>query len=209
MNTLEKLENAEEDAAEKLSDLLEQASSGTPSEPLKKEILSAANQLVRKERQVEAVSKIVESAMLQKKPELSEALSAAVRSAKERAEETSAILASWSDDPSECKRTPANMELLARVQKSPALRDASKYLGRFRELLSQGRKNGFVYGRGETYSLELGNDLGRALTSELSMLAMPETIPPVSEKIPAEADQVVPQKRTRHQGYGRHYMLSG
>ena len=69
------------------------------------------------------------------------------------------------------------MELLARVRKSPALRDVSKYLGRFRELLSQGRKNGFTYGRGETYSLELGNDIGRALTSELSMLAMPETIP--------------------------------
>lgn len=104
MNTLEKLENAEEDAAEKLSDLLEQASSGTPSEPMQKEILSAANQLVRKERQVEAVSKIVENTMLQEKPELSEALSAAVRSAKERAKETSAILSSWSDDPADCKR---------------------------------------------------------------------------------------------------------
>lgn len=33
------------------------------------------------------------------------------------------------------------------------------------------------YGRGETYSLELGNNLSRALTSELAMLATPETIP--------------------------------
>ena len=178
MNTLEKLEHAEEDAAQKLHDLLEQASSGkAPSEPLQKEILSAANQLVRKERQVEAVSKIVQNTMIQKKDELSEALSAAVHSAKERAEETSAILSSWSDDPADCKRTPMNMELLARVRKSPALRDVSKYLGRFRELLSQGRKNGYVFGRGETYSLELGNDIGRALTSELSMLAMPQTVP--------------------------------
>ncbi len=178
MNTLEKLEHAEEDAAKKLNDLLEQTPSGkAPSEPLQKEILSAANQLVRKERQVEAVSKIVENTMLQKKDELSEALSAAVHSAKERAEEASAILSSWSDDPADCKRTPMNMELLARVRKSPALRDVSKYLGRFRELLSQGRKNGYVYGRGETYSLEFGNDIGRALTSELSMLAMPQTIP--------------------------------
>lgn len=32
-------------------------------------------------------------------------------------------------------------------------------------------------GRGETYSLELGNNLSRALTSELAMLATPETIP--------------------------------
>lgn len=37
--------------------------------------------------------------------------------------------------------------------------------------------NGFTYGRGEKYSLELGSDLSRALTSELAMLAAPETLP--------------------------------
>lgn len=34
-----------------------------------------------------------------------------------------------------------------------------------------------AYGRGEKYALELGNDLSRALTSELAMLAVPETLP--------------------------------
>ena len=178
MNTLDKLENDEEKAAKKLGELLDQAdSSSTPSEPLKKEILSAANALARKERQVEAVSRIVENGILQRKDAFSTALSDAVHSAKERAEEVNAILSSWSDDPADCKRTPMNMELLKRVRQSPALRDVSQYLGRFRELLTQGKKNGYVYGRGETYSLELGNDMGRALTSELSMLAMPQTIP--------------------------------
>lgn len=57
------------------------------------------------------------------------------------------------------------------------LRDVSKYLGRFRELLAQTKKNSYAYGRGETYSLELGDNLSRALTSELAMLATPETIP--------------------------------
>jgi len=33
------------------------------------------------------------------------------------------------------------------------------------------------YSRGEKYSLELGSDLSRALTSELAMLATPETLP--------------------------------
>ena len=57
------------------------------------------------------------------------------------------------------------------------LKDISKYLGRFREIFAQAKKNSYAYGRGETYSLELGNNLSRALTSELAMLATPETIP--------------------------------
>ena len=57
------------------------------------------------------------------------------------------------------------------------LKDISKYLGRFREIFTQAKKNSYAYGRGETYSLELGNNLSRALTSELAMLATPETIP--------------------------------
>ena len=57
------------------------------------------------------------------------------------------------------------------------LKDISKYLVRFREIFAQAKKNSYAYGRGETYSLELGNNLSCALTSELAMLATPETIP--------------------------------
>lgn len=63
------------------------------------------------------------------------------------------------------------------MRESTALRDISKYLGRFREMLAQKKQNGYAYGRGEKYSLELGGDLSRALTSELAMLATPETLP--------------------------------
>lgn len=66
---------------------------------------------------------------------------------------------------------------MERVRASEALRDVSRYLGRFREIFAQGKRNGYAYGRGEKYSLELGNDLSRALTSELAMLAAPETLP--------------------------------
>lgn len=41
----------------------------------------------------------------------------------------------------------------------------------------QGKRNGYTFGRGEKYSLELGNDLSRAVTSELAMLASPLTTP--------------------------------
>lgn len=66
---------------------------------------------------------------------------------------------------------------MERARRSDTLRDISKYLGRFREIFAQCKRNGFAYGRGEKYSLELGNDLSRALTSELAMLATPQTQP--------------------------------
>ncbi len=63
------------------------------------------------------------------------------------------------------------------MRQSPVLRDISRYLGRFREIFAQGKRNGYAYSRGEKYSLELGRDLSRALTSELAMLASPQTVP--------------------------------
>ena len=65
----------------------------------------------------------------------------------------------------------------AEFRRSKTLQDISRYLGRFREIFAQGKRNGYAYGRGEKYALELGNDLPRALTSELAMLAVPETLP--------------------------------
>ena len=64
-----------------------------------------------------------------------------------------------------------------KVRKSKTLLDISKYLGRFREILAQGKKNGYAYGRGENYSIELGNNISQAITSELAALAIPATIP--------------------------------
>jgi hypothetical protein len=63
------------------------------------------------------------------------------------------------------------------VRESQKLLEISKYLGRFREIFAQGKKNAYSYGRGETYSVELGNNLSRTLTSELAMLSAPETLP--------------------------------
>lgn len=101
----------------------------------------------------------------------------AVADAAEKAKKVQSIIGAWSSDPGNLQRTPENLTLLKRVRESAALRDISKYLGRFREMLAQKKQNGYAYGRGEKYSLELGDDLSRALTSELAMLAAPETLP--------------------------------
>ena len=88
------------------------------------------------------------------------------------------IIGAWSDDPGNLEKNEANADLLALVRKSQVLRDIAKYLGSFREIFAQGKRNGYAYGRGEKYALALGHDLSRALTSpELAMLASPQTVP--------------------------------
>ena len=75
------------------------------------------------------------------------------------------------------ERNEVNAALLAHVQENPNLKAIARYPGRFREMFRRGKRNGYAYGRGEKYSLELGNDLSRVLTSELAMLASPLTAP--------------------------------
>ena len=176
LNTLEKLETARDAAAEELAELLAQAT-GETAETDKQALINAANRLDSKQRQVEAVSQMMDTTMLRQIETVDMAVSAAVQAATERAREVQSIIGAWSDEPMNMCRTPENLALLERVRQSTVLKDISKYLGRFREIFAQSKKNSYAYGRGETYSLELGNNLSRALTSELAMLATPETIP--------------------------------
>lgn len=178
LHTLEKLEQSEEQAAKRLNDLLEQRSASHRSDPaLEADVVKAANEAEGRRRQVAAVTKLIDDSALQGRDEIKSIVQAAVATAAERAEDVQGIIGAWSSEPGNLNRTPENLALLKRVRESAALRDISKYLGRFREMLAQKKQNGYAYGRGEKYSLELGSDLSRALTSELAMLATPETLP--------------------------------
>ena len=178
MNTLEKLELAEAKAVDELFGLLEQLQrTGQDNPTLNEAVIKAANEAQSKHRQVEAVGKLVDASQMQNRATVSGMIQQAVAAAAEKAEEVQSIIGAWSNDPSDLKRTPVNEALLERVRRSDTLRDISKYLGRFREIFAQCKRNGFAYGRGEKYSLELGNDLSRALTSELAMLATLQTQP--------------------------------
>ena len=177
-NTLEKLEQAEEKAAEELAGLLEQLQrSGQDNPMLNEAVVKAANEAQSKHRQAEAVGRLMDASRSQNKVSVAGIISQAVSAAAEKAEEVQSIIGAWSSDPADLKRTPVNEALLARVRQSVTLRNISKYLGRFREIFAQCKRNGYAYGRGEKYSLELGRDLSRALTSELAMLTTPETQP--------------------------------
>lgn len=178
LRTLEKLQYAQNEAAEELNDLLAQIQNGkSRNETVERTAVDAANRAESKRRQAEAVGKLIESAAAQKKEAVVAKLVRSVKAAAQKAEEVQSILGAWSDEPGNMERTPANLELLSRVRANPALHEISRYLGRFREIFAKGRQNGYAYGRGEKYALELGNDLSRALTSELAMLALPATTP--------------------------------
>ena len=177
LNTLEKLETARDAAAAELAKLLDVQAAGETIETDKQALINAANRLDSKQRQVEAVSQMLDTTMLRQTETVNLAVSVAVQAATERAQEVQSIIGAWSDEPMNMCRTPENLALLERVRQSTALKDISKYLGRFREIFAQAKKNSYAFGRGETYSLELGNNLSRALTPELAMLATPETIP--------------------------------
>ena len=178
LNTLERLEQATEKASADLSALLEQMRRSTQrNETLERAVINAANAAESKRRQAEAVGRLIDSDTLRRKEAVDALVIQAVSAAAEKAEEVQCILSAWGDGPGNMERDEINLQLLSLVRKSKTLQNISRYLGRFREILAQGKRNAYAYGRGEKYSLELGNDLSRALSSELSMLAAPETLP--------------------------------
>lgn len=200
---LEKLEDAQARMEEKLSALLDLQSKSTDcSEDLEKSIITAANAAESKRRQVEAVNKLIDTTAAQNKEVIATAISLVVEKAAQKAEEAEAILSAWSDSPGKMEKSAVNMMLLEKVRGSEVLRHVAKYLGRFREIFAQGRHNGYTYGRGETYALELGNNLTKALSSELALLSTPETIPLFLQKYQRRQIKQYQRREPVYQGVG-------
>lgn len=178
VNTLEKLESAQEHAQAELSALLERMRSmHQPNELLEQSIITAANTAESKRKQVEAVSKMIDTTQAKNSAEISSLISCAVAVATERAEEVQSIIAAWGTDSGTMSCIKNNTALLEFVRQNDELKDIAKHLGRFREIFAQSKRNAYAYGRGETYALELGNNLTRIISSELALLATPETVP--------------------------------
>lgn len=178
LKTLEKLKYSEQQAQKELAALLERLkASGSGNKTLENAVIDAANRAESKSRQVEAVEKLVDASTARNREAVAALVASAGKAAAEKALEVRTLIGAWSDQPGNLGRTEANLALLDHVRKNPALREISRYLGRFREIIAQGKRNGYAYGRGEKYALELGNSLSRSLTSELAMLASPLTTP--------------------------------
>lgn len=206
LNTLERLEQRRDETMEKLQKLMQQFAEAGPEQAqvLEKQVIKAANQAQSQVNQVEAVSRMVRDQMMKNKEMISSCIAQAGKAAAQKAESVSAALTAWgygpdSHDPEQRK---ADLELAARVGQSKTLLEVARHLGRLKELMDGRRKNGYAYGRGEKYSLELGCDVNRAIASEFAMLAAPVTVPLFLRKLQRKALKQYQRREPIHKGCG-------
>jgi hypothetical protein len=205
LGTLEKLEAAQDSAQKELSRLLDRLqSTAAKNATLEQSVVDAANKAESKQRQVDAVSKMVDTNLAQNKAAIGEAIAAAAGAACRKAEETQSILGAWGDDPGSMERSPMNMALLARVRESQTLLDGSKYLGRFREMFAQGKKNGYATGAAKSTRWNSAGTCPRHHPGAFHAGASGDG-PAIPAEIPARATQAVPAPGACPQGHGRYY----
>lgn len=190
LDTLENLERQEDTAMERLQELLARREEHGMDPSMDQALIKAANAAQSKARQVAAVTRMVQDHMVRNKAEIQGIIAAATQCAADKAREAELTLLAWDDEPddgADPKHMELQMGLLERVRESPTLREITQYLGRYKELLAQMRKNSYAYGRGEKYTLEYGNKLGQALSSEFALLARKETVPLFLRKLQRRA----------------------
>ena len=178
LDTLERLEQKRDDSMEQLQRLLKELETSGPSPELEKTALAAANRAQSQVNQANAVGRMVRDNAIKNKDSITALIAQAGKAAAEKAESTAAAIMSWGYGPD--SSDPAKMEsdrkLVERVCQSKTLMEVARHLGRLKELINGKRRNGYAYGRGEKYSIELGGDINRALGSEFAMLAAPEAL---------------------------------
>ena len=139
-------------------------------------MLAEANLLYHKEKQLRRMNEMVRDHLLADRTG-NQALVEAAKAAFDHAEQAHAIIQAWGDENAKESPLDTSRELVETVRNNAVLLEIAKYLGRMKEMIHKKRLNGFSYGRGEKYGLELGNDFQRLISSEFSLLAVPETIP--------------------------------
>jgi uncharacterized protein with von Willebrand factor type A (vWA) domain len=97
----------------------------------------------------------------------------AAKSAKDETESTEALLDSFGTEPGALSRMDASarMELAARIRNNRTLRELAEKVGRFVTMALSEQAQKIVHGIDEIHDVELGNDVNKALPSELMMLA--------------------------------------
>jgi len=165
-------------------------------------LLRAANTAESKRRQINNLSDIIARNMRGSHQVIQRIISAAVSSAIEKAEQAEAVISSWGLEGSNPDTLKHNAELLNRVKNNEKIRGIAKYLGKYREILSNARKNSFAFGRGDKYDIALGNDFTRAVSSEYAYLALPETVPLFIQKVQRKGLKQYRKRERISKGHG-------
>lgn len=172
--SLNTMENMAEQCAELHRQLKLEMKKVSPSE---KKAIDLANKLKSKREQYAYLQKQADRSANVNRRILHKVITMALIQAMDSAETMRFILLSWGNGDMNMPNNKFNSELLERVSKSDKLAYVAKFLGRYKDIYSNKQKNGYDFGRGEVYDITSGNSISKALTSELSLLSDPKTIP--------------------------------
>lgn len=120
---------------------------------------------------------LIENGMKQNGASIKRAVAVSLSSALELANGVKNAVMAWGSGDAQMSKNPLNTEVLKRTAKSAKLIYIANFLGRYTEMLNSKRMAGYTYGRGEKYDIEYGNNISKALTSEIALLSCKELVP--------------------------------
>lgn len=204
VNGLDTMEEDKEQLLQTLQDLVRDMGNAQPgqAETIEQKAVKTANKIAEKEEQIQNFSKIIQGGFKKNGAKIKEFIASAVNSALERADEIKSAVMAWGNGDSNMQKNPVNTEILKRTAASYKLKYIARFLGRYKEMLNSKRLAGYTYGSGEKYDIEYGNQINRALTSELSLLAMPELVPMFLKKYLNKALKQYRKREPEYKGKG-------
>ncbi len=171
-------------------------------EAIERKIVSKANNFLSKNEQMQMYASLIENGMKYNSSSIKNAIAAASEKALERANGVRNAVLAWGNGDVQMQKNPVNTEILKRTSKSNKLRYIAKFLGRYKEMLNSKRLAGYTYGRGEKYDIEYGNNITKALTSEMAMLSTPELMPLFLRKYQQKALKQYRKREPEYKGKG-------
>lgn len=142
------------------------------------ETLRTVEQFVGVTEQISVVQEMLSDALRTQLSQEKTVLQSVMQSGLETAQTAAYASVCWgTGDSTGNEKAQQNKELLQKLKNNAYLQDITRQLGRVKEVLSALRKNAYVHGRGEKFSLTRGRDLQNLLSGELALLASPATTP--------------------------------
>jgi uncharacterized protein with von Willebrand factor type A (vWA) domain len=167
-----------------------------------KKAIATAKELEKQKKQIEYLEKVVDQNSAKNKEQIEQKILAALKKAINKTEEIKDILDAWGDDDPKHMKTETKKELIEKIRKNDRFREMSKLVGRYRRLARSKLKDSYTYDIGERYSVELGNDLNRVLSSEFAMLANRHSKLIFLKKYAGKQLKQFKKREKRGKGYG-------
>ena len=200
VTVLTQLENRQDGLKKKLCHLIQEAQDHPAKIP---KAIRAAERLASTGEQIRVITGMIQDKVRKQQPETEDAVHLALQRSIQSAELAHYALQCWTDDSDGQSQTvERSYDLLDRVKHNPMLLGITRQLGRMREMLSDLRKNDYVHGRGEKYSITRGRDLKNLLSGELALLASPATTPLFLRKYNAKGLLQYAKRERIHKGHG-------